>query len=413
MNRSQLRKDFYAVGGAVRDYLLGRDPRDRDWLAVGVSAEDLIAAGFKQVGQHFTVFLDPDTGDEVTLPRGGVGGPDGPGAIVPDLERRDFTLNAMAMSPEGTLIDPLGGEADLYAQRLRLTDPRVLIEDPVRVFRAARFLAELAPWGFTLEADSERLLRAAAAGGLLEGLTAERVWGEAHKALASPDPVAFFAALRGLGALRPWFNELADLTDVPQPREHHPEGDAFRHTLLVLEAAAARSADPAVRFAALCHDLGKGATPIHDWPHHHGHDKLGLPLIDRLCDRLLVPSHHRELARLGARYHHTLHRAFEVRPKTLLDCIQGAGGLRDPEALENLLTVAESDACGRLGHEREPYPQAAFVREACQVVRGITGAQFAVEGRSGEAIGQQLIQARVGAIKRLRARLKPAAELTP
>jgi tRNA nucleotidyltransferase (CCA-adding enzyme) len=266
----------YTVGGAVRDELLGRPVRERDYVVVGATPEEMVAKGFKPVGKDFPVFLHPQSGEEYALAR--TERKTGPGyrgfetlfsadvTLEQDLERRDLTLNAIAKDPDsGALIDPFGGQRDLRARTLRHVSP-AFVEDPVRVLRVARFAARFAPLGFTVASETVDVMREIAARGELDALVSERVWQETQRALEMPAPARFFEVLREANALPVIFPELHALFGVPQPERWHPEIDSGVHTLMVLEQAAKLSDDPVVRFAALTHDLGKGTTPPAHWP---------------------------------------------------------------------------------------------------------------------------------------------------
>ena len=280
----------YLVGGAVRDSLLKLPVRERDWVVVGATRDELLRQNFREVGRDFPVFLHPTTHEEYALAR--LERKVGPGyrgfefqsgpqvTLEQDLGRRDLTINAIAQADDGTLIDPFGGQADLTARVLRHVSAS-FIEDPVRVLRVARFAARFALLGFRVAAETVELMREIVARGELDALVAERVWQETETALGAEDPSAFFRVLRDCGALRVIYPEIDSLFGVPQPPEWHPEIDTGAHTLMVLEQAARLSADTAVRFAATVHDVGKGTTPPAQWPRHPGHEERSVALIER------------------------------------------------------------------------------------------------------------------------------------
>ena len=247
----------YLVGGAVRDWLLGRPVKERDWVVVGETPDSMKARGFQSVGRDFPVFLHPETKEEYALARterktapgyrGFIVHAEPEVTLEEDLRRRDLTINAMALDTEGRLIDPYGGARDLEKRLLRHVSP-AFGEDPVRILRLARFAARFAPLGFRVAAETLDLMRAMVAAGEVDALVPERVFAELAKALAEPEPGAFFEVLRACGALARLFPEIDRLFGVPQPPEHHPEIDTGVHTLLVLAQAAKLSADPVVRF---------------------------------------------------------------------------------------------------------------------------------------------------------------------
>ena len=320
----------YLVGGAVRDTLLGLTVKERDWVVVGSTREQMLRANFREVGRDFPVFLHPQTQEEYALARmerkvapgyRGFSVEFGPQVtLAEDLGRRDLTINAIAQDPDGTLIDPFNGQSDIQARVLRHVSD-AFAEDPVRVLRVARFAARFAPLGFTVAPDTLALMRQMAERGEVDALVAERVWVETQKALSETAASEFFRTLRACGALRIIYPEIDALFGVPQPPQWHPEIDTGIHTLMVLDAAVALSADIGVRFAALVHDLGKATTPPAEWPKHRGHEERSVTLIESLCRRLRVPAAYRELAVLVARYHGIVHRAFELRAATDLKSV--------------------------------------------------------------------------------------------
>ncbi len=392
----------------MRDRLLGLPVQDRDYVVVGATPQDMVAAGFKPVGADFPVFLHPETKEEYALARTerkhgrGYKGfvvysaPDV--TLEDDLRRRDLTINAMAMDEAGRLIDPFGGQRDLEAGVLRHVSP-AFVEDPLRVLRVARFAARFPR--FRVAKETLSLMRAMSASGELETLTPERVWVETDKALGETAPARYLEVLRECGALARLFPEIDALFGVPQPSEHHPEVDTGVHILLVLGQAARLSADRRVRFAALMHDLGKGATPRAQWPRHLGHEQRGAELVEAFCRRWRVPNDYRELAVLTARYHGLCHRALELRPGTLLDLLESLDVFRRPERLEDFLLACEADFRGRPGYETRPYPQAGYLRRAARAARAVDAASLAAAGGGGAAIAERIRQARLAALREL------------
>ncbi len=259
--------NVYLVGGAVRDALLGIKAGDRDWLVVGQTPEQLVAAGFTPVGSDFPVFLHPRTGEEYALARterktapgykGFVFHADSSVTLEQDLARRDFTINAIAQSEDGQLIDPYNGKRDLELRILRHVSP-AFAEDPVRILRAARFMARFADLGFTIAPETLELMRQMVLDGEVNHLVPERVWQEIQSALRTKTPSAFLQTLRACGALAVILPEVNALYGVPQRAEFHPEIDTGTHTEMVLDMAARLApGDSIIGFAALTHDLGK------------------------------------------------------------------------------------------------------------------------------------------------------------
>lgn len=397
----------YLVGGAVRDRLLGLPVQDRDYVVVGATPEDLLDAGFKRVGADFPVFLHPQTGEEYALARTerktgrgyhGFAVSFSPNVTLEeDLQRRDLTINAMAETPDGTVIDPFGGQADLAARRLRHVSP-AFVEDPVRILRVARFAARFHRLGFVVAPETLALMRHMVEAGEADALVPERVWQEFERALREPDPQRFVTVLRDCGALSRVLPELDRLFGVPQPAIPHPEIDTGVHVLMVLEQAARLSDDPQVRFAALMHDLGKGATPPDEWPGHHGHEARGVVLLKGLATRLKVPVAYRELALAVTRDHGNAHRALELRPGTLLEVLERADALRRPQRFAQFLLACEADHRGRSGFEDRPYPQAQRLQLALQAARSVDVSPLTQRGLTGEAMREALRAARTRAI---------------
>jgi tRNA nucleotidyltransferase (CCA-adding enzyme) len=404
----------YLVGGAVRDRLLGRAVRERDWVVVGARPEELERQGFIPVGRDFPVFLHPETKEEHALAR--LERKIAPGyrgfttefsphvTLEDDLRRRDLTINAMAEDADGNIIDPHGGRRDLDARLLRHVS-EAFAEDPVRILRVARFAARYAPLGFTVADETLALMRRMVEAGEVNALVAERVWAETEKALAEPAPDVFISVLRDCGALKVIYPEIDALFGVPQPQKWHPEIDTGVHLLMALRQAVELGGGLAVRFAVLLHDLGKAATPAYVLPAHHGHEDSGVALVEQLCARVRVPNHLRELAVIAARFHTHVHRALELRADTVLRTLERCDALRRPERFAELLLACEADARGRLGFEQREYPQRAFVAQARERAAAVALDPAERAGMSGEKIGQELRRRRLAAIEELKTQL--------
>jgi tRNA nucleotidyltransferase (CCA-adding enzyme) len=402
--------EVYLVGGAVRDELLGRAVRERDWVVVGSTPQSMLDAGYRQVGRDFPVFLHPETNEEYALARTerktgrGYHGfelrfsPDV--TLEDDLRRRDLTINAIARAPDGRLIDPCGGQRDLEARALRHVS-EAFNEDPVRILRVARFLARFQPLGFSVAAETLVRMRAMVASGEVDALVAERVWQETDRALAEPAPDAWLRLLHDCGALARIYPELDALYGVPQPEKWHPEIDTGLHIELVLQAAADLTSEPRIRFAALMHDLGKGRTPRSQWPTHHGHEERGVEMLREVATRLRVPGDYRELAELAARWHGLANRAMELRPRTLLELLEACDAMRRPDRFRELLLAFEADYRGRGGWRLRPYPQAERLGRALAVALATTLDDADREGLPGDQIGVLLRRRRLAALRQL------------
>jgi tRNA nucleotidyltransferase (CCA-adding enzyme) len=398
----------YLVGGAVRDRLLGLTPRERDWVVVGATPESMVAAGYRQVGRDFPVFLHPETAEEHALARterktgaghqGFAVHADPSVTLEEDLIRRDFTLNALAEDADGRLIDPYGGAADLAARRFRHVSP-AFAEDPLRVLRLARFMARLSPLGFTVAEETADLCHRLTAAGALRELSAERVWQETARALMeSPRPSVYFETLRGLGGLDDWLPEVAALFGVPQRADYHPEVDTGIHTLMCVDYAAARGYPLEVRFSALTHDFGKALTPPAEGPSHRGHEARGVVPVEACCERLRVPRRCRDLAVLHCREHLLIHQVRQLRPATLLALLERLQGFRRGDLFERVCEAAESDARGRLGLEHCDYPQLDYLRAARAVAAAVPVPPLQAQGFEGAALGEALGRARTAAL---------------
>ena len=407
----------YLVGGAVRDRLLGREVRERDWVVVGATPGELERAGYIPVGRDFPVFLHPTTKEEHALAR--TERKTGPGyrgfvtefspevSLEEDLRRRDLTINAMAQDGAGAIIDPYGGQRDLDTRLLRHVSD-AFVEDPVRILRVARFAARYAPLGFRVADETLELMRKMVSDGEANALVAERVWAETEKALAEDRPDVFVQVLHDCGALAVVYPEVEALFGVPQPEKWHPEVDTGVHQLLSLREAVKLGGGVAVRFAVLMHDLGKAVTPADVLPSHHGHEAAGVAPVESLCERLRVPNHLRELAVITARYHTHVHRAFELRPDTVLKTLESCDALRRPERFADFLLACEADARGRTGFETRAYPQRDFFRRARDVAAAVQMTAEERKGLSGEKIGQELRRRRLAAIEHVKTQSAPA-----
>jgi tRNA nucleotidyltransferase (CCA-adding enzyme) len=401
---------IYAVGGAVRDELLGLAVKDRDWVVVGATPEDMLERGFVPVGRDFPVFLHPGSHEEYALARterktapgyAGFAFHAAPGVTLEqDLVRRDLTINAMARDEAGAIVDPHGGRADLAARVLRHVSP-AFAEDPVRILRVARFAARFAD--FSIAPETLALMRSMVAAGEVDALVAERVWQELARGLMEERPSRLFEVLRECGALRRLLPELAALWGVPQRADYHPEIDTGVHVMMVIDMAARLGAALPARFAALMHDLGKGLTPVDILPRHHGHEAKSVTLLEAICERLRVPADCRDVARLVARFHGDMHRVAELRAETVLSLLERCDALRRPERFDLVLLACEADYRGRLGWEARDYPQAAAWRTALAALRAVDAGAIAAATVDPQAIADNIRAARVAALRALKA----------
>ena len=401
----------YLVGGAVRDAQLGIPHRERDWCVVGAAPAELEALGYQRVGKDFPVFLHPETKEEYALARTerktapGYHGFDFDGSpdvtIEEDLQRRDLTINAIAQSENGDLIDPWGGLRDIESRVLRHVSD-AFVEDPVRILRVARFAARFHGHGFTVADETVQLMRRMVDNGEVDALVPDRVWKETELALAGNNIRIFFEVLRECGALRVLLPEVDVLFGIPQPERWHPEIDTGLHVMMVLEQAESMSNDLEVRFAALTHDLGKGSTPGDLLPRHPGHELRGSKLIRDVAARLPGPRACRDLALLVAEFHTHVHRALELRPKTILNVLEKTDAFRRPGRFEQFLVTCEADARGRAGLENRRYEQAAYFRGAFAAASAVDAGVIANEV-DDKKIPAAIRRARTKAIAEFRA----------
>ena len=383
--------NIYAVGGAIRDELLGVPALDRDYVVVGATPEQMVAQGFRPVGKDFPVFLHPQTHEEYALARterktaAGYHGfqffyaPDV--TLEEDLARRDLTINAMArqLQPDGTLIgpviDPFNGQGDLQARVFRHVSDAFL-EDPVRILRVARFAARFTD--FTVAPQTLELMQKMVSAGEVDALVPERVWQELSRGLMEARPSRMFEVLRECGALARILPEIEALWGVPQRADYHPEVDTGVHVMMVVDHAAAQGYALAVRFAALTHDLGKATTPDDVLPRHIGHEGRSVDLLKPLCERLRVPNECRDLAVLVAREHGNIHRVMEMGAAAVVRLLERGDAIRKPGRFAEALQACESDARGRLGFEAREYPQAERLRVALVAARAVDAGAVAL-----------------------------------
>lgn len=401
---------YFLVGGAVRDELLKLDIKDKDWVVVGSTAQEMLDNNFTAVGSDFPVFLHPKSKEEYALARTerktGVGYTgfdcisDPTVTLEEDLLRRDLTINAIAKTDSGEYIDPYNGQLDIDKKILRHVSP-AFTEDPLRVLRVARFSARFHSLGFTIADETLTLLQELSASGELKTLKAERIFQEMEKALHTENPEVFFQELRNCNALSVLFPEIENLFGIPQNEEHHPEIDAGIHTMMVVQQARKLSDNPAVVFAALCHDLGKALSPKEHLPKHHGHEHSGLALVKALCKRITAPNEYRNLALMSCEYHLHAHRAFELKPSTIARMFKHCDAYRREDRFIDFLNSAEADSKGRLGFEKRPYPQKNYLLTCLKECQGISQKDID-QNLQGPEIGKAIECLRIKAISKIK-----------
>jgi len=401
-------KQVYLVGGAVRDKLLNIQSKDNDYVVIGETPETMEALGFLPIGSDFPVYLHPNTKEEYALGRterksgkgytGFVVDASPNVTLEEDLARRDLTINSMALDENGTIIDPFNGQADLKNKILRHTT-QAFVEDPVRVLRIARFLARYGS-DWSIHPSTTALMHELKNKGELEHLVPERVWLETEKALGEKHPELYFQALDGLGI----FPEIEQMKNTPQPANHHPEGDVFVHTMLVLRRAADLGFNLETRFAALTHDFGK-ALSYKKRGNLRGHEREGVAVVEAFCERLKVPNRFRDIGVLTSDNHTLCHTLEQLRPQTIHKLIvTNLNALVHPERFIAFTQACQCDAQGR-GETLvdKPYPQAAKLRAIHNELQKMDKKQIVQDalksGKKGPEIGETVKQAEINCIK--------------
>ena len=402
---------IYVVGGAVRDELLGLPVKDHDHVVVGATPDDMLAQGFRPVGKDFPVFLHPQTQEEYALARterktapgykGFVFHTSPDVTLEEDLIRRDLTINAIARADDGTLTDPFGGRRDIEQRVFRHVSD-AFAEDPVRILRVARFAARYSD--FRVAPETNALMRQMTEQGEVDALVPERVWQELSRGLMEDKPSRMLEVLRDCGALARILPELDVLWGVPQPEKWHPEIDTGVHVLQVIDCAARAGLELPARFACLMHDLGKGVTPPATWPAHHGHEELGVKLVEQVCKRLRVPTECRGLAVMTAREHGNVGRALQLRPNTIVKLLERCDAFRKPARFSQMLLATECDSRGRVGPSASyldaPFPQLAHLEAAMAAARAVNAGEIAqASAANPQRIPEYVHSARVRAVK--------------
>jgi tRNA nucleotidyltransferase (CCA-adding enzyme) len=379
----------FVVGGAVRDRLLGLPVQDRDHVVIGATPEQMLAKGFRPVGKDFPVFLHPRTSEEYALAR--TERKTAPGykgflfhaapdvTLEEDLVRRDLTINAIAETEDGTLIDPFGGQRDLAARVFRHVS-NAFAEDPVRILRLARFAARFAD--FTVAPETEALMQSMVAAGEVDALVPERVWQELSRGLMEQKPSRMFEVLRRCGALARLLPELDSLWGVPQAQAtQQAHGSVGMHAMRALDMAARLGRPLPVRFAVLMLDLGRGALTPSDGARDHADAARSVALADGICHRLKIPNDCRDLALMAAREQDTVAHALELRPNTMVRLLERCDAFRKPQRFIDMLHVVECGQRARAGSEDQPFPGQARLEAALHAARGVDAGAIAASAR--------------------------------
>lgn len=391
---------IYQVGGSVRDLLLGQSPKDIDYVVVGSDQETMLKLGYSQAGESFPVFKCKEGHEYVLARRESKTNKGHTGfsfetkgvLLIEDLLRRDLTINSIALTPEGDILDPFGGVKDLHDKIFRHTS-EAFSEDPLRVFRVARFAARFPE--FSIAPETMELMKEMTKSEDFKTLSNQRIFSEMESALETQRPSRFFEVLKEAGGLSEYFPELLELDKVPQRADYHPEGDCWIHTMIVLDQAAGITDSVKVRFAALVHDLGKGITPEEILPAHHNHEEAGIPLVEEFCKRLRVPTEWKETALIVTSQHLKVHQLKKLKPSTIIRMFYDIGAYRSPGIVKELAQACEADAMGKYKNESD---SKSLLEEYFTVTTGISFKDCR-PGLKGEAIANEIRQLRVLALK--------------
>jgi tRNA nucleotidyltransferase (CCA-adding enzyme) len=399
----------YLVGGAVRDALMGRASTDRDWVVVGSTPEAMARAGFTPVGRDFPVFLHPETKEQYALARterktapgyrGFAFHADPTVTLEEDLARRDLTINAMALDPQGALIDPFNGKSDLEGHVLRHVSA-AFSEDPVRILRLARFAARYAD--FTVAAPTLALARQMVEAGEVDALVPERVWQELARGLLEVRPSRMLSVLTDCGALSRLLPELERSWRARSPMADQSKLSARDHVDRSVDRAAGLGADLPTRFACLTHEINDAPVPSADGTRSSQGTTAAKVALDRLCERLRVPADCRDMAHIVTREYDQVQRCEALEPEAVLGLLERCDALRRPERFEAALLACECIARGWPDTAHRHYPQRRALRSALQRALGVDSTAVAARaierGLLGPAIGQAIHAARVSAI---------------
>ncbi|WWO97543.1 MAG: multifunctional CCA addition/repair protein [Candidatus Dasytiphilus stammeri] len=381
---------IYLVGGAIRDHLLNLPVKDKDWVIVGTTPQEILKLGFKPVGKGFPVFLHPVTGEEYALAR--TEKKSGKGytgftcytapnvSLQQDLQRRDLTINAIACDENGKYVDPFNGRKDLASRIIRHISSNFR-DDPLRVLRVARFAACYAHLDFTVAHETLMLMRSMSQNGELIQLTAERIWKETELALQSPHPQRYFQVLQECNALDKIFPELARLYEIPISKDMNMGS----HTLRSLSIVAQLSTQIEVRFATLCHNFGTLS--------HFNHGSSEEKLIQCFCQRLRVPKSVQKFALLATKLSSLVHHIDKLQPCMVIKLFNHLDAWRKPYRIEQLSLVSEADA--RAYREKTIlYPQGEYLRTMFQIANKISVKKIIEQGFQGIKIHQELSKQR-------------------
>lgn len=406
---------FFQVGGSVRDFLMGRTPSDIDWVVVGGSEKEMLEKGFSKVGSSFQVFIHPKTREEYALARkekktgsghqGFSTETDGV-SLEEDLGRRDLTINSIARADDGSVVDPFRGADDIRNRVLRHTSD-AFNEDPLRVFRVARFGSYFPD--FTVHPETMERMQGIVQSDDFQTISSERIWAELEKVLTnSSDPWRFFEILHECRADEVVFSEIDDLWGVEQPKLHHAEGAVDKHMSLVMKRVCELSDSPVTRFAALVHDLGKGATPKDQLPKHIGHEKAGVPLVASMCHRISAPSKFCRMGMIVAGDHLRFHRILEMRPGSIVELLDRLKVRHGLENATSFMHACIADASGRIGGRSDYTEKVKMFTECIEAYNSVSISSIKPDKRHKAFIKDAIYQERCQAVSAVKRRIKNA-----
>jgi tRNA nucleotidyltransferase (CCA-adding enzyme) len=400
---------IYAVGGAVRDELLGLPVQDRDYVVVGATPEKMVALGYTPVGKDFPVFLHPVTHEEYALARterktapgykGFVFHTSPEVTLEDDLIRRDLTINAMAQAEDGAIVDPFAGQRDLQAKLFRHVS-EAFAEDPVRILRVARFAARFTE--FTVAPETNALMQRMVHAGEVDALVPERVWQELARGLMEKKPSRMFEVLRACGALERILPELDILWRAPQAEQNDQNTHVAMHVMRALDSAAQKQYALPIRFAVLMHDIGKGATLASKCEQERG--LCGVRLVEQVCSRLKIPNDCRDLAIMTAREHSTIVSSFDLQADAVVTLLERNDAFRKPQRFIDMLHACECNFAGIVITGKFDFPQLVYLTGVLRAVRAVNTGAIAAEisaQSSNERTGipSAIHAARVGAAR--------------
>lgn len=405
---------IFKVGGCVRDQLMGVKPKDIDYVVVGSNPEEMLALGFVKVGADFPVFLHPETKEEYALARTELKSGTGYNGfecewegvtLEEDLSRRDLTINSIAQDIEtGEIIDPFNGRKDIENKVLFPTTG-AFKDDPLRLLRAARFLARYSD--FRPSGDLKHQGLALEKSGELHSLTPERVWKETEKALSEQSPQKYFEYLIKFNF--PFMDIFHEMNGCVENNAWHREENVFVHTMMVLQYASDKWRDKEVNFAALLHDIAKPVCYAL-LGNGYGHDAEGVSMIEDWCAKWKVPNNYRDLAKITCEQHQKVHGVLGrdankwSRPKSIMKMFEQTSALSKPERFKKMLKVCEADNFGRISDTpKESYPQRQYLEECLDAVLSLDtksiSASMLEQGKSGVMIGESIRVTRIDAIR--------------